>query len=87
MSDNLEKLLRSLEELDDQTGMVGWIIDETLKYRDELNAEGVLLSVEDTRLVLDELENYLKDRPSERTLTEVQATLFDRWKEQVRRMQ
>ena len=87
MSDDLEKLLRSLEELDDQTGMVEWLIEETLKYRDELNAEGVLLTVEDTRLVLDELENYLKDRPSDRELTDIQATLLDRWKKQVQKMQ
>ena len=87
MSDDLEKLLRSLEELDDETGMVGWLIDETLKYRDELSAEDVVLTVDDTRLVLDELEHYLKDLPSDRELTDIQATLLDRWKTQVQKMQ
>ncbi|MFH1688553.1 MAG: hypothetical protein ABIE70_13665 [bacterium] len=87
MSDDLEKLLESLGELDDRTGMVGWLVDETLAYRDELHTKGIRLTVEDTRLALDELENYLKDRPSAVTMSEVQATLLDRWKKQVDLMQ
>lgn len=80
MADELVEFLESLKDLPDQTGMVRILIDETIKYRDELKAEtGTTLTVADARLALDALEDHLRERPSEVQLTEAQGILLKRW--------
>lgn len=80
MADELVEFLESLKDLRDETGMVRILIDETIKYRDGLKAEtGIVLTVADTRLALDALEDHLRERPSEVQLTEHQGILLKRW--------
>ncbi len=84
MADELVEFLESLKDLRDQTGMVRILIDETIKYRDELKAEtGTVLTVADARLALDALEDHLRERPSQVQLTEPQGVLLKRWLDQI----
>ncbi len=88
MQDELTQFLHSLKDLDDKTGMVQILIDETLKYRDMLRDDtGEMLSVGDTRAALDALEDHLRDRAPTPDLTVVQQVLFERWKKALGRLQ
>lgn len=88
MADELVEFLESLKELRDQTGMVRILIDETIKYRDELKAEtGTVLTVADTRLALDALEDHLRERPTGVQLTEHQGILLKRWLDKIAALQ
>lgn len=64
----------------DPTGVVAVLVTETLRYRDKLKADaGITLTVEDTRLALDALENYLHGQPMPEGLTSEQQSLAQIW--------
>lgn len=80
MADELDDLLESLKDLDDETGMVNILIEETVAYRDELKgADGTILTVGDTRTALDALEDCLRDHQPKSALSKNQTTLLKRW--------
>jgi hypothetical protein len=82
MSDeNLKMLIRALggqvlENESDPTGMVAMLISETTKFRDKLKEDtGEILTVADTRVALDALEDHLQGRPLPGDLSPEQKAL------------
>jgi len=80
MADQLVEFLDSLKDLGDHTGIVKILVEETLNLRDRLSQSGVTLTVGDTRVALDALEDYLRGVKAEAALTENQRTLYQAWR-------
>jgi hypothetical protein len=88
MSDELNDYLDQLGDLEDSTGIVDILKEETLRLRDRLkNEANVTLTVGDTRAALDALEDYLKSERSSPTLTEHQRMLFNAWRRRLDRLE
>ena len=83
--DELRLLMQSLgasmlENQANPTGAVAMLISETVKFRDKLKDEtGEILTVADTRVALDALENYLNGQPLPIELTPEQKALTQIW--------
>ena len=68
------------ENLADPTGTIAVLFSETLKFRDKLKDDtGEVLTVEDTRVALDALGQFLKDGQIPKSLTSEQKSLTQIW--------
>jgi hypothetical protein len=68
--------LQILSEESDPRGIVAMLMTETTRFRDKLKGEtGVVLTVEDTRVALDALEQYLSKNELPYKLTSEQRAL------------
>ncbi|MFZ1682988.1 MAG: hypothetical protein WAU88_02550 [Candidatus Zixiibacteriota bacterium] len=68
--------LHILSEESDPRGIVGMLMTETTRFRDKLKGEtGAILTVEDTRIALDALEQYLTKNELPYKLTSEQRAL------------
>jgi len=64
----------------DPRGVISILITETIKFRDKLKEEtGIILTVADTRIALDALQNYLVTDKLQKNLTSEQKTLTQIW--------
>ena len=81
MDDDIRLLLDALagemsDPKHDPRGTVAILIHETVRFRDKLKAEiGQILTVEDTRLAVEALQQYLQDKTFPADLTPVQHQL------------
>jgi hypothetical protein len=72
----IEALGGQLQQQSDPTGTIAMLISETIRFRDKLKSEtGAVLTVEDTRIALDGLEQYLERKKLPDTLTSEQKAL------------
>jgi hypothetical protein len=68
--------LQVLSEESDPRGIVAMLMTETTRFRDKLKGEtGAVLTVEDTRVALDALEQYLTKNELPYKLTSEQRAL------------
>jgi hypothetical protein len=80
--DSLKMLLQSLgrqlsDAADDPSSTVAMLLTETIRFRDKLKEEsGKVLTVGETRQVLDALDEYLSGRPPSESLTSEQKALL-----------
>lgn len=81
MDDDIRLLLDALggqvsDPLHDPRGTVAILIHETVRFRDKLKTEtGQTLTVEDTRVAVEALQQYLKDKTFPSDLMPVQRQL------------
>ena len=62
------------------TGTIAILFSETLKFRDKLKDDtGEVLTVEDTRVALDALDQFLKEGQIPKSLTSEQKSLTQIW--------
>ena len=83
-NDDIQLLINSLGEqivIDNKAGdILGTLTKETLRFRDKLLEENDLtLTVADTRLALEALEEYFQKREPSQKLTPEQASLLQIW--------
>ena len=84
-NDALKLLMESMGEWalgnnQDPRGVISILITETIKFRDKLKEEtGIILTVADTRIALDALQNYLVTDKLQKNLTSEQKTLAQIW--------
>jgi hypothetical protein len=72
----IEALGGELQRQSNPTGVVAMLITETVRFRDKLKTEtGTTLTVQDTRIALDSLEQYLEAHKLPDTLTPEQKAL------------
>ena len=82
--DDIKLLIRSLGEqivIDNNAGdILGTLTKETLRFRDKLLEEnGLTLTVADTRIALEALEEFFQDKEPSQKLTSEQASLLQIW--------
>ena len=82
--DDIKLLIRSLGEqivIDNNAGdILGTLTKETLRFRDKLLEENDLtLTVADTRIALEALEEFFQDKEPSQKLTSEQASLLQIW--------
>ena len=82
--DKIQLLIKSLGEqivTDNNAGdILGTLIKETLRFRDKLSEEnGLTLTVADTRIALEALEEFLQNQVPSQVLTSEQASLLQIW--------
>ena len=82
--DDIQLLINSLGEqivIDNKAGdILGMLTKETLRFRDKLLEEnGQTLTVADTRLALEALEEFFQEREPSQKLTSEQASLLQIW--------
>jgi len=82
--DEIQLLIKSLGEqivTDNNAGdILGTLIKETLRFRDKLSEEnGLTLTVADTRIALEALEEFFQERKPSQNLTSEQASLLQIW--------
>jgi len=83
-NDEIQLLIKSLGEqivIDNNAGdILGTLIKETLRFRDKLLEEnGLTLTVADTRMALEALEEFFQEREPSQKLTSEQASLLQIW--------
>ncbi len=83
-NDDIQLLINSLGEqivIDNNAGdILGTLTKETLRFRDKLLEENELtLTVADTRIALEALEEYFQKREPSQKLTPEQASLLQIW--------
>ena len=83
-NDEIQLLIKSLGEqivIDNNAGdILGKLIKETLRFRDKLLEEnGLTLTVADTRMALEALEEFFQEREPSQKLTSEQASLLQIW--------
>ncbi|MFH2049934.1 MAG: hypothetical protein ABIJ12_10860 [bacterium] len=84
-NDILKLLMESMGEwtlsnAKDPRGTISILITETVKFRDKLKEEtGTILTVEDTRIALDALQDYLVTNKLPKKLTSEQKALTQIW--------
>ena len=72
----IEALGGEIQRQSNPAGTVAMLITETVKFRDKLKKEtGTILTVQDTRIALDSLEQYLEGNKLPDTLTPEQKAL------------
>lgn len=72
----IEALGGQLQQQSNPAGTVAMLITETVRFRDKLKKEtGTILTVQDTRIALDSLEQYLAGKKLPDTLTAEQMAL------------
>ena len=82
--DDIKLLIKSLGEqivIDNNAGdIMGTLTKETLRFRDKLLEEnGLTLTVADTRIALEALEEFFQDKEPSQKLTSEQASLLQIW--------
>ena len=82
--DDIQLLMKSLGEqivIDNNAGdILRTLTKETLRFRDKLLEEnGQTLTVADTRLALEALEEFFQEREPSQKLTAEQASLLQIW--------
>ena len=82
--DDIQLLINSLGEqivIDNNAGdILGTLTKETLRFRDKLLEElGQTLTVADTRLALEALEEFFQDKEPSQKLTPEQSSLLQIW--------
>ncbi|MCH8027965.1 MAG: hypothetical protein IID63_07565 [candidate division Zixibacteria bacterium] len=82
--DDIKLLIKSLGEqivIDNNAGdILGTLTKETLRFRDKLLEEnGLTLTVADTRIALEALEEFFQDKEPSQKLTSEQASLLQIW--------
>lgn len=82
--DDIQLLINSLGEqivIDNKAGdILGMLTKETLRFRDKLLEEnGQTLTVADTRLALEALEEFFQDKEPSQKLTPEQSSLLQIW--------
>ena len=83
-NDEIQLLIKSLGEqivIDNNAGdILGTLTKETLRFRDKLLEEnGLTLTVADTRIALEALEEFFQDKEPSQKLTSEQASLLQIW--------
>ena len=83
-NDEIQLLIKSLGEqivIDNNAGdILGTLTKETLRFRDKLLEEnGLTLTVADTRMALEALEEFFQEREPSQKLTPEQAQLLQIW--------
>lgn len=84
-ADSLKLLMQSLGETivshhSDPRGVVGVLVNETLRFRDKLKTEtGAVLTVDDTRIALGALEAVMAGKPMPSELSPEQRSLAQIW--------
>ena len=82
--DDIKLLIKSLGEqivIDNNAGdILGTLTKETLRFRDKLLEEnGLTLTVADTRIALEALEEFFQDKEPSQKLTSEQTSLLQIW--------
>ncbi len=82
--DDIQLLIKSLGEqivIDNNAGdILGTLTKETLRFRDKLLEEnGLTLTVADTRIALEALEEFFQDKKPSQKLTSEQTSLLQIW--------
>ena len=82
--DDIQLLIKSLGEqivIDNNAGdILSTLTKETLRFRDKLLEEnGQTLTVADTRMALEALEEFFQEREPSQKLTAEQASLLQIW--------
>ncbi len=84
-NDKIKFMMRVLgeqifEKATDPSGTVAVLITETIKFRDKLKeSTGEILTVEDTRVALEGLEEYIKSDVLPKSLSMEQKSLAQIW--------